>query len=180
MQITAEEIAARVPRDGQIHRWNLRECSLCGVPVGYQFLCVPGGEPVAAFDSSCDCTRYSNLSPRSFADVAGAINMQRRPEIFEQMRAELYKALRSATPPLRFVYTNHKGESSARTVTPLSVRFGTSEWYPEPTWLLLAYDHAREADREFAMWKMQAIVSVSAKAWAEAAPADCLGKGGAS
>jgi hypothetical protein len=179
MTITAKEIAARVPRDGKTYRWDIGSCSICGVAIGYEFECQPPFDPIVSFDSSCDCA-FSIPTLRTFDDVAGSINMQDVPQVFERMRAELITALRPATPPLRFVYTNHKGESSARTATPMSVRFGTSESYPEAIWLLQAYDHAREAVREFAMHKMSAIVSVSETAWADAAPADCLGKGGAS
>ena len=54
-------------------------------------------------------------------------------------------------PPLQFTYRNYKGEVRDRTVTPLGVRFGATEWHPEPQWLLRAFDHDKQAEREFAM-----------------------------
>lgn len=48
-------------------------------------------------------------------------------------------------------YTNHRGERSLRTITPHNVRFGSSQWHPEPQWMLEAWDHDRDAHRSFAM-----------------------------
>lgn len=59
--------------------------------------------------------------------------------------------------PLEFDYVNHRGVAERRCVMPVHVRFGTSSYYPQPQWLLLAYDYARKADREFAMSKMTKV-----------------------
>ena len=48
-------------------------------------------------------------------------------------------------------YTNYKGERTVRGVVPISIRFGKSEWHPEPQWLMLAHDLGRNAEREFAI-----------------------------
>lgn len=58
------------------------------------------------------------------------------------------------TGPLRFHYVNHRGEAKLRTVTVKGMRFGTSEHYPEPQWLLIGEDHDRGALREFAVARM--------------------------
>src|SRR6185369_8664674 len=50
-----------------------------------------------------------------------------------------------------FWYRNYKGEEGYRRVIPLSLRYGTTEWHPEPQWLLLGYDTEKEAEREFAL-----------------------------
>lgn len=55
------------------------------------------------------------------------------------------------TAPLRFIYTNHRGETDQRTVIPMSVRFGSTKWHPKPQWLLKAFDLDKDAEREFAM-----------------------------
>ncbi len=61
------------------------------------------------------------------------------------------------TPPaddsraLRFLYVNWKGEAGLRRATPISIRFGTSDWHPEPGTLMLAYDHDKTDFREFAL-----------------------------
>jgi predicted DNA-binding transcriptional regulator YafY len=59
------------------------------------------------------------------------------------------------TEPLIFQYKNYRGEVTTRIVTPISVRFGLTEWHPEPQWLLLAFDHEKQAEREFAMKDMR-------------------------
>lgn len=48
-------------------------------------------------------------------------------------------------------YTNYRGETAERTITPKHVYFGATEWHPEPQWLLRAYDHGKKADRDFAL-----------------------------
>lgn len=54
-------------------------------------------------------------------------------------------------PPISLIYTNYRGETSTRRIIPKSTRYGKSEWHPEPTWLLLAFDVDKDADREFAL-----------------------------
>lgn len=53
--------------------------------------------------------------------------------------------------PFVFTYKNYRGEIATRVVTPISVRFGSTEWHPEPQWLMKAFDHEKQAEREFAM-----------------------------
>ncbi|WP_164209245.1 hypothetical protein, partial [Stenotrophomonas maltophilia] len=53
--------------------------------------------------------------------------------------------------PLAFIYTDHRSETDERHATPIGVRWGTSEWHRDPQWLLLAFDHDRQAECEFAM-----------------------------
>jgi predicted DNA-binding transcriptional regulator YafY len=55
-------------------------------------------------------------------------------------------------------YVNYRGEKSARLITPIRVHFGSSEWHPEPQWLLGAYDHGKAATRDFAMKDIMAWV----------------------
>ncbi len=63
--------------------------------------------------------------------------------------------------PLVFSYRNYRGEVSKRIVKPVSVRWGSTEWHPEPQWLLLAFDFEKQADREFAMNDISAADSGS-------------------
>jgi uncharacterized membrane-anchored protein len=59
----------------------------------------------------------------------------------------------AAAPPAPVVectYTNYRGETAIRRISPISARFGSTEWHPEPQWLLLAFDHDKQAEREFA------------------------------
>lgn len=55
---------------------------------------------------------------------------------------------------LAFDYVNYKGEQSRRAVHPLSIRWGTSEWYKEPQWLLMCFDLGKKDRREFAINRM--------------------------
>lgn len=50
-----------------------------------------------------------------------------------------------------FWYRNHRGEEGYRRVRPISLRYGTSDYYKEPQWLLLALDLEKDAEREFAL-----------------------------
>lgn len=50
-----------------------------------------------------------------------------------------------------FWYRNHRGEEGYRRVRPISLRYGTSSYYKEPQWLLLALDLEKDAEREFAL-----------------------------
>jgi hypothetical protein len=80
--------------------------------------------------------------------------------------ADYYRAMLSVAPalsqphpadervegkPVELSYTNYRGETARRTFTPKRVWFGSTEWHPEPQWLLTAYDHDKQADRDFAL-----------------------------
>lgn len=54
-------------------------------------------------------------------------------------------------PKVSFHYRNWRGIESVRTVTPVSIRFGSSEYHPETQWLLRAYDHQKGDMRDFAL-----------------------------
>ena len=48
-------------------------------------------------------------------------------------------------------YRNYKGEVSWRTITPIEVWYGTTEWHNQLQWFLKAQDHNRQALRDFAL-----------------------------
>lgn len=52
---------------------------------------------------------------------------------------------RSKAAPIRITYNDYRGRASIRTITPVVLEFGSTEWHPEPQWLLLAYDNDRRA-----------------------------------
>lgn len=52
---------------------------------------------------------------------------------------------------IRFHYRNWQGKVALRHATPISLRFGTSEWHREEQWLMRAYDHDHQAECEFAL-----------------------------
>lgn len=53
--------------------------------------------------------------------------------------------------PVTLIYTNYRGEESERTITPQRVWYGSTEWHPEPQWLMTAFDHEKQANRDFAL-----------------------------
>lgn len=57
----------------------------------------------------------------------------------------------TSTEPVTLTYTNWRGETAARTLIPLYVWFGSTEWHPEPQWLLRATDIDKGAERDFAL-----------------------------
>lgn len=58
----------------------------------------------------------------------------------------------NAETPLRFLYKNWKGNTRERTVQPISVWYGKTEYHPEDQWFLKATD-VEEGDeqRDFAL-----------------------------
>jgi predicted DNA-binding transcriptional regulator YafY len=49
------------------------------------------------------------------------------------------------------LYTNHRNETARRRIQPLRIWFGSTEWHPEPQWLMSATDLDKGAVRDFAM-----------------------------
>lgn len=60
---------------------------------------------------------------------------------------------------LYFRYKNWKGKESTRVATPISIYFGTTEWHPKPTWLMKAFDHDKEAERDFELVSMSQMIA---------------------
>lgn len=56
---------------------------------------------------------------------------------------------------VRATYTNWKGETSVRWFLPLELFWGSTEWHPEPQWLLRALDLDKNEERTFAMKDMK-------------------------
>lgn len=56
---------------------------------------------------------------------------------------------------IEILYTNYRGETSRRRVVPSSLRYGSTEYHPEPQWLLDAFDLEKRAERTFAMRDVQ-------------------------
>jgi hypothetical protein len=53
--------------------------------------------------------------------------------------------------PVTLAYTNWRGETAQRTIVPQRVWFGSTDWHPEPQWLLTALDAEKGAERDFAL-----------------------------
>jgi hypothetical protein len=52
---------------------------------------------------------------------------------------------------LRVRYRNHRGETAERTITPWGIEWGSTDFHPEPQWLLTCLDHDRHAARTYAL-----------------------------
>lgn len=57
---------------------------------------------------------------------------------------------------IAIVYTDHRGETSTRRITPTRIWFGRTEWHPEEQWLLDAFDLDKQVCRSFAMRDIKA------------------------
>lgn len=66
-----------------------------------------------------------------------------------------------------FWYKNFRGEEAYRRVRPISLRYGTSEFHHESTWLLLAEDLERGVEREFALKDARDCINSSAVPFAK-------------
>lgn len=62
-------------------------------------------------------------------------------------------------PPLPVMYINYRGEASFRNIRPIRVYYGSTEWHPEPQWIMQAYDLDKDAVRDFAMKDMYSAKS---------------------
>lgn len=53
--------------------------------------------------------------------------------------------------PLVFKYTNWQGQTAVRTVMPIKIWYGHTEYHPTDRWLLKATDLNKNAERDFAI-----------------------------
>lgn len=80
-------------------------------------------------------------------------------EFVEAIAARQIEELNKPTPSVVLTYTNYRGETAERRIIPFEVWFGSTEWHPEPQWLLRAYDCEKKAERDFALKDFGARVS---------------------
>jgi predicted DNA-binding transcriptional regulator YafY len=52
---------------------------------------------------------------------------------------------------LKFEYLNHRGATETRDVIFKGLDYGGNEWYPERQWFMRCWDVSRNADRSFAL-----------------------------
>lgn len=53
--------------------------------------------------------------------------------------------------PIKFKYKNWQGETAVRTVMPIKIWFGNTEFHKEDGWFLKATDLDKNAERDFAV-----------------------------
>ena len=75
--------------------------------------------------------------------------------IYDEAMARLANAITPAPQPegepVTLTYTNWRGETAQRTITPKRIWWGATDWHPEPQWLLTAFDDEKQAERDFAL-----------------------------
>ncbi len=60
-----------------------------------------------------------------------------------------------ANKRINILYTNWRDEQAWRTIEPLKIWFGSTEWHKDEQWLLTALDVDKNAERDFAMKDIQ-------------------------
>jgi predicted DNA-binding transcriptional regulator YafY len=63
------------------------------------------------------------------------------------------------TRVVSFDYTNYRGEKSRRNVSPITLRFGVSDYHDEPQFLMIAYDRDKLEFREFTLRDMTNVLA---------------------
>ena len=48
-----------------------------------------------------------------------------------------FDSINSDKQIVQILYTNYRGETAIRTIFPLEIWYGSTDWHPEPQWLLL-------------------------------------------
>lgn len=56
---------------------------------------------------------------------------------------------------LRFSYRNHRDVVEERDVIFRGLDYGDNDWYPERQWFMRCHDVARQADRSFALARIE-------------------------
>ncbi len=72
------------------------------------------------------------------------------------MENENPNLIESESKQVKILYTNYRGETAIRTVIPDKIWFGSTDWHPEPQWLLDAIDTEKGASRSFALKDIKA------------------------
>lgn len=72
------------------------------------------------------------------------------------MNPNLSSVLEDTKKQVKILYTNYRGETSLRSIIPIKIWFGSTEWHTSPQWLLNALDVQKEVERSFAMKDIKA------------------------
>lgn len=60
--------------------------------------------------------------------------------------------------PYRVLYTNYKGETEWRLISPTRYYFGHTEYHPDDQWLLEVHDHEKQATRTYAVADIHVLI----------------------
>ena len=99
------------------------------------------------------------MSGRDHPDPDGALTgiFNDTSPVAKEIAIRLVALQVAADNAVSLTYTNYRREVSVRTITPRRVWFGSTEWHPEPQWLLTAFDHDKGAERDFALKDFGAV-----------------------
>lgn len=80
--------------------------------------------------------------------------MSKRPQDYAP---ELFTSNSEPFRIFTFQYKNHKGHVSQRVCRATSVLFMSTEWHPEPQWIMTGFDFDKQAVRSYAMKDMSNV-----------------------
>jgi len=80
MRRLGEEFKAKAKEKG-ITKWIIHNCSMCDYPCGYH---ISEDAQQVAYDSGCNCGRYSDWQQRNWDDLAGHYNIQDHPDCIKK------------------------------------------------------------------------------------------------
>lgn len=52
---------------------------------------------------------------------------------------------------VQILYTNWRGETTSRTIEPIKIWFGSTQWHKDEQWFITAIDTERNVERDFAL-----------------------------
>jgi len=65
--------------------------------------------------------------------------------------ARTFETEQNTSREISFVYKNWRGETALRTVLPIKLWYGHTDWHPQHQWLLKAIDLEKNEERDFAL-----------------------------
>lgn len=109
------------------------------------------GQPLMQNGKPIDHTKLNEAFKLAVDAIESGDNMPVRFPILDQETIE-------------FIYKNHRGEISERTVTPQYVTFADTPYHRPAQWIMHAHDHAKGLVRNFAMRDMRDVRPLTPKA----------------
>jgi hypothetical protein len=59
---------------------------------------------------------------------------------------------------IKVTYTNWRGERAVRSIVPIEIYWGKTEYHPQEQWLLRVFDVERNAERIYAFKEIEQVV----------------------
>lgn len=99
-------------------------------------------------DFSCGCEPIHcscNRDREAYSHVADMVNE------LELNNISLGQNRDNNSIPAKVGYTNYRGEYGVRNITPIHVYFGSNSYHTGEQWFIRAFDHDKNAERDFAL-----------------------------